>query len=318
MSKKTIAKILAFVICLAFAAVIFPACSMLPQPASSAQRTSKYGAPKSIGIIANPEINESSGLAASKCQPDVYWTHNDSGDDAFIYAMRGSGERLGTWTVIGASNIDWEDIASHRDELGKCFLYIGDIGDNVSRRAEHSIYRIVEPVVTAQTAASSKKHPLETDNVEVLQFRYPDSNHDAETLLVEPNTADIYVITKVISGPAGVYRLKSDFGGTGSVVAEKIADISVPSISNGLLTGGDISPDGRRVVICDYTEAYEFILRSDLKTFDDVWKQIPDAIDVGRRRMGEGVTYTADGSSLILTSEGKFSELIEVSPKRSP
>jgi len=267
----------------------------------------RYSPPITTGNIAHPEITESSGLTTSKCQPDVYWTHNDSGDDAFIYAINRSGSRLGTWSVIGALNIDWEDIASIKDNNGICFIYIGEIGDNADRRSEHIIYRLPEPRVTLADANSSKQQPLETGRADVLRFSYPDSNHDAETLLVEPKTGDIYVVTKRVSGPAGVYRLKSEFRNDQAVKAEKIADISMPAIPNGFVTGGDISPDGKRGIICDYAAAYEFTLPENAKNFDDIWKQTPETIDVGKRKIGEAVTYTPDGWSFILTSEGKKS-----------
>ncbi len=290
---------------------------MLTPRSSPLKQTSRYNAPISTGTIINPEITESSGLTASKCQPDVLWTHNDSGDDAFIYAIRKSGEPLGTWKVTGAGNTDWEDIAGYKDSAGKCFLYIGEIGDNASRRTEHSIYRLAEPMVTPEDSTSTRQRSRETVSAEVLRFSYPDSNHNSETLLIEPKAANIYVVTKRVSGPAGVYRIKSEFGGEKSVEAEKVADISMPAIPNGFVTGGDISPDGKRVIICDYAAAYEFTLPENSRNFDDIWKQTPVSIDVGKRKIGEAVTYAPDGSSLILTSEGKNSPVIEVKLNQS-
>lgn len=276
----------------------------------------RYSPPIITGKISNPEITESSGLAASKCQPDVYWTHNDSGDDAFIYAINRSGGRLGTWRVIGASNVDWEDIALFKDSQGNCTIYIAEIGDNSNKRIEHIIYRLPEPTVTLADADSSRQGPRETGHSEAIRFSYPDSNHNAETLLIEPKTANIYVVTKSIAGPAGVYRIRSEYGTNQIVKAEKIAEISMPAIPNGLVTGGAISPDGRCVVICDYSGAYELTLPDKSKDFDEIWRQPPESIDVGKRNIGEAITYTADGLSLILTSEGKKSPVIEVKRKQ--
>ena len=47
-------------------------------------------------------INESSGIAASRCQKNIFWVHNDSGDDAFIFAINAAGDDLGTWKIPGA------------------------------------------------------------------------------------------------------------------------------------------------------------------------------------------------------------------------
>src|SRR5205823_7980777 len=101
-----------------------------PKPASN------YNPPVVVGTIRSHDITESSGLAASKCQENVFWTHNDSGDDAFIFAINAAGDDLGTWKVPNATNYDWEDIAETKDSRGKCFLYIGEIGDNQRKRPE--------------------------------------------------------------------------------------------------------------------------------------------------------------------------------------
>ena len=317
MSNKTIAKFCTFVICLASVVLIFSACSMVPSGNSSTSKTSHYDPPKTTGSIANTEITESSGLAASKCQPNVYWTHNDSGDDAYIYAMNKSGGRLGTWKIPNAENLDWEDIALFKDNAGKCFIYIGEIGDNQSKRDVHIIYRIREPKVSApkvsaDEASSAKQQPRITEQADTIRFTYPDSKHNAETLLVHPTTADIYIVTKRVSGPAGVYRLKSKFDDGIEVIAQKVADISMPAVPNGFVTGGDISPDGRYAVICDYAAAYEFTLPENSTNFDDIWQQTPESIDVGNREIGEAVCYTPDGGSIVLTSEGKNAPIIEV------
>lgn len=312
MSNKTIANFWVFVILSASVAAIFSACSMTPSARSQTSRTASYDAPKTTGKIADSEIKESSGIAASKCQPNVFWTHNDSDDKAFLFALDKSGAKLGTWTVPNAANFDWEDVALFKDSAGKCFIYIGDIGDNQSVRDEHVIYRVVEPKAGPENASYNKQQPLSTEPAEALRFVYPDSRHNAETLLVHPTTGDIYVVTKRVSGPAGVYRLKANFRNGDAVIAEKVSNLTVPAIPNGFLTGGDFSPDGKRLVICDYSGAYEFTLPENSKDLNDIWSQEPESIVVGSRKIGEAVTYSPDGNSIILTSEGKNTPIIEV------
>jgi hypothetical protein len=83
------------------------------------------------------------------------------------------------------------------------------------------------------------------------------------------------------------------------------------------LTGGDISPDGTRVVLCDYLAAYELSLPAALSSssaggFDAVWKQTPLVIELGEREQGESICYGEDGSSVFATSEKRPSPLIEV------
>ena len=312
MSNKTIAKFLTFVIFPALTGLIFTACPLVSSNDVANEPNSHFGPPIVIGTIKSADITESSGIAASRCQNGVLWTHNDSGDDAFIFAINLAGDNLGTWKIPNAANIDWEDIAAFKDKGGKCFLYIGEIGDNKAKRVEHAVYRVAEPTTSQADVNSSRQSPLSTQNAEILRFSYPDFNQDAETLMIHPKTGDIYVVTKRISGPAGVYRLKPEFDRDVATKAEKVAEISVPAIPNGFLTGGDISPDGRHVIICDYTRAYEFTLPDDARNFDDVWKQSAESVELGPRAIGEAVCYNVDGSSIFATSERKNSPLIEV------
>ena len=312
MSNKTIAKFSAFVIFFTAICVFFPGCLFVASNGAKLAPRPTFGPPKIVGTIKSANITESSGLAASRCQNGVLWTHNDSGDDAFIFAIDRTGASLGTWKVANAQNIDWEDIADYKDKGGKCFIYIGEIGDNKAKRREHAVYRIAEPVVVPLNVTSTRKDPITTAAAEIVRFSYPDFDQDAETLMVHPKTGDIYVVTKRISGPAGVYLIKPKFDKTETQKADQIAEVSVPAIPNGFLTGGDISPDGRRVIICDYSQAYEFVLPDNAASFDEIWKVKPEIVGLGERRQGEAIAYSADGTSVFATSEGRNSPVIEV------
>lgn len=314
MLLKTIAKISRFVILgLAFISM-FSSCESVTTNPNKLASDSAYSTPKILGKIKSADITESSGVAASRCQENVLWTHNDSGDDAYIFALDLEGNNLGTWKIANAENIDWEDIASSKDKTGKCYLYIGEIGDNKLRRREHAVIRVAEPTVSDATKSTSKKNSLNISTFEVVRFVYPDFDQDAETLMVEPISGDIYIVTKRVSGPSGVYRVKPNFGHSESQRAEKVTELSVPSIPNGFVTGGDISPDGRRMVICDYAQAYEWSLAENV-AFDEIWKQEPTRIDLGKRKGGESVCYSANGSSIFATSEGRNPPLIEAKHK---
>lgn len=316
MSRKIIAKFFLFVILAAAVATFFSGCTDLSSNADERLAGFNYLPPKVVGIIKSKEIEESSGVAVSRCQPNVLWTHNDSGDDAYIFAINTAGDSLGTWRVPNAENNDWEDIAAFKDSGGKCFIYIGDTGDNKGKRPEHAIYRVKEPTVTPEGADSNRKHPLATENAEMVKFRYPDYGQDAETLMVHPKTADIYVVTKRVTGPAGVYCLRRPRFDGSMLQIEKVTDLSVPAIPNGFVTGGDISPDGRHVAICDYTQGYEWTLPDGDQDFDDIWKQEPETIDLGKREHGEAISYSVDGTSLFATSEHRNSPVIEIKRKQ--
>ena len=318
MSNKTIAKFGCVVILFVFASVLITGCSHASSSGkyevNSSEFSTEYGKPVTIGRIESSEITESSGIATSLCQPDVMWTHNDAGDDAFIFALNSKGKHLGTWLVAAAKNDDWEDMAAYKDPTGTCYLYVADIGNNKLDRSELKIYRIKEPVITASGETSTKKSPLATSPADSLSFKYSDTPHNAETMLVQPQTGDIYVLTKRLDGPSLVFKMPPQFGSPSVIRAERVGEVALPAVPNGLLTGGAISPDGRRAVICDYSSGYELALKGT-EAFDEIWKQRPVPVDLGDRKQGEALTFTADGQAIIATSEKKNAPLIEVRRK---
>ena len=314
MLNKTITKNPAFVILLPIFCLISNACfSVSSQDDKKAinlngEDSPAYSSAKVVGIIENRKITENSGIAASPCQTDVLWTHNDSGDSARIFAINTKGETLAEFRVKSAKNYDWEDISVFKNERGECFLYIGDIGNNDRLRGEFEIYRVREPNITANKLQV-------TENAETIKFTYPEFRHDAETLMIHPKTGDIYILTKRLSGASGVYKLAANFNLKKVNTLEKITDLTVPAVPNGFITGGDISPDGRRVILCDYFGAYELLLPDDAKNFDEIWNEKPLKIELGERKQGEAITYSADGNSIFATSEKRNSPLIEVDRK---
>ncbi len=322
MSKKTITKNYLFVIFWLVLAAGFSGCfSVASQKGKQAANnktdevSKDYQKPQVVGKIESGEITESSGIVASRCNTDVFWTHNDSDGGAFIYALNVKGEKLGTWKVAGAKNSDWEDIATFKNEKGECFLYVGDIGNNERLKSEFTVYRLREPKVSDSDKTSSRRNPSPTEAAEAIKFNYPDFRHDAETLLVHPQTNDVYVLTKSLSEAAGVYKLPKNYDLTKTNRLEKIADFTVPAFPNGFLTGGDISQDGKRVILCDYFAAYEIILPEKAKSFDEIWREKPLIIELGERAQGEAVGYSVDGKSIFATSEKADSPIIEVKRK---
>lgn len=312
MSKRTIAKFGSFVI---LAALGLSACGD-SKARVKIEPNPDYAPARITGRIVAKDIVESSGIAVSRCQPNVMWTHNDSGDDAYIFALDLTGKLLGTYRVENAENKDWEDLAGYKDADGRCYLIIGEIGDNELRREEHTVYRVPEPAVPSDQPATGKGDARPTSSAEVLTYRYPGRDVDAETIMVHPATGDIYVLSKNRRGPSGVFKIKPSFGASQVQIAEKVAEVSVPSVPNGFLTGGDIAPDGRRVILCDYLSGYELTLPEGASGFDAIWSQPPVPVDLGKRDEGESVAYTADGAALLATSEGANEPVFRIERKK--
>ena len=285
---------------------------MQAESTDSQQVPAPYRRATVIGSIQNPSVRESSGLIASRTTPGAYWTHNDSGDGPFIYAMNAEGQSLGTWRVTGAEADDWEDIASGPGpEPGKSYLYIGDTGDNEFIRKDVTIYRVLEPKPDASLSGSSKKNPEITATAEAITMRYPSGRHNAEALLVHPQSGSVYIITKEELGNPTVYEATAPLTAGQVITLKSLGELKIRSLFGGVITGGDISPDGKRVALCDYLQAYELSLPADSKDFNDIWKQRLVSFNFGKRAQGESIAYRLDGNGVLGTSEGKHSEVVE-------
>ena len=325
MLPKNIIKFCAFVLLISAISLFTANCaSVFPNdafksnangPQGDAEKSKDYTASKVVGHLQDDAIDESSGLAASRCSEGVYWTHNDSGDDAFLYGINLQGEKLGVWRVPGAKNIDWEDIAETKEKDGKCYLYISDTGNNKRDRGIMTIYKLPEPQVSPADKDSTKKNPVWTAPADEIKIEYPGERYDAECLMIHSQSGDIYIITKSYTHEAVLYKLSPPFDMEKTNDLKQIGIISVPAFPNGTITGGDISPDGLRAVICDYFNAYEFVLPAGAKDFDDIWKQKPLVIELGPRKTGESIAYSADGKFIIAGSEGRNSPIIVVEKK---
>ena len=171
---------------------------------------------------------------------------------------------------------------------------------------------MAEPELTPANRKSTKTRPAVTEAAEAIRLRYPDGKHDAETLLVHPVSGNIYIATKVLLVNPVVYEAAAPFTAGKVVKMRRVGEIRVPSLFGGVLTGGSVSPDGRRVAFCDYFQGYELVLPSSATGFNDIWKQKMVGFDLGKREQGEAIAYRLDGKALLATSEGKQSPIFQV------
>ncbi len=274
----------------------------------------RYAPPVLLGVVSDAVISESSGLAASGRDSDVLWTHNDSGDGPFVYCIDFEASPCGVWEVAGASARDWEDMAAGPGpDPSLSYLYLGDIGDNDRGRDDVTVHRVPEPAVDEAGRRSTRARPAMAAGSQALVLRYPDGPHDAEALLVHPGSGDLYVVTKELSGQAGVYRASAPLDPTTTM--EAVATLAIPGQRGDpavLVTGGDIAPDGSRVVLSTYTQALELDLPTQTGEFDAVWQQPPTPVPLAPRQQGEAIAYRSDGAALLATSEGSPAPLHQV------
>src|SRR5690606_24193968 len=88
-----------------------------------------YTGPHKMGEIDNGDINEASGLVASRLHPFLLYTHNDGGGNAEILMVDTAGHYQGRILLEDAKNQDWEDLAiGPGKNPGVSYIYVGDIG----------------------------------------------------------------------------------------------------------------------------------------------------------------------------------------------
>ena len=271
------------------AAVVVAVVAFLPAGASAA--------PAPLFTLRDPQIAESSGIVASATRDDVFFTHNDSGDTARFFAVDRYGCTSGVFTSPGVTATDWEDIARGPGNS----LWIGDIGDNNAVRNEIVVHRFDEPAVGALTDGSGCPPAIEQMVAPAsYRLRFEDGAHDAETLLVDPSTAQVFVITKSFTAGA-LYAAPNPLNAGDVNVLRKVADVATPAFA----TGGDISANGQEVAVRNYSGI-------DIRTIPNgnlaaafapgAPVQRLDAPDSGKQ--GEGLGFTRTGRNLLTSSEG--------------
>lgn len=269
--------------------------------------------PSQAGTVANPDLIEISGIASSRKQ-DILWAHNDSGDTARVFALRPTGEPLATYTVNGREATDWEDMAiGPGPGEGVDYLYMADIGDNASMRTQITVFRIEEP--TYDVASSNQ-----SADATAIALQYPDGAHDAETLLVDPQNGDLYIITKNIAGgPSGIYRAPAPQGANDTITLENVGQIDFAALTptknvplgSGPLplglpkipTGGEISPDGSIIAVRTYGTVWLW-QRAEGQSVADALAGQPCEAPSEVETQGEAIAFTADGRGYVTASEG--------------
>jgi hypothetical protein len=284
--------------------------------------------PSVSGTVANPALDEASGLVASRRHRGVLWAHND-GDDAGLFALGPDGADLGFHPVMIEGVDDVEDIAMYSGPNGDEIL-LADIGDNDATRPSIRIYRFAEPDPAVVAAI---------DDVAVLEFRYPDRPHNAEVLLVDEAGDRVVIVTKEQQSVDGI---PSDFGPTapsfvfegpldgqddGPVELTAVGTLDTPLLETltvavtphassllgfgGVPTGGDVTPDGRLIAL----RTYETVWLWKRPTGTSVARALgsdPCQVPAAAERQGEAIAFL-DGA-LVTVSEGMSPPLFEIRP----
>ncbi len=259
-----------------------------------------------IGLspLADPFIREASGMACSHRHPNLLWVHNDSGDSARLFLIDTLARTHMVVWLKGARNRDWEDIAvGPGPEAGKTYVYVADIGDNAAVHEEKVIYRFEEPEQT--------KGELILTAFDSIRFTYPDGRRDAETLLLDPLTRDLFILSKR-EETLHLYRLAWPQN-TNSVISARLVanDLTFHRLGEprgyhplyyNQVTGGDISPDGFEILIKDYSTVY-YWKREAGQPVEAVLRARPFLLPYLPEARGEAVAFSANGKGYYTLSE---------------
>jgi hypothetical protein len=266
-------------------------------------------------------ITESSGLAASRRDPRLFWTHNDSGGQPVLYGIEPNGVRRGNLRITGLRNIDWEDVASFELD-GKAWLLIADTGDNRGARRDCALYVVAEP-------DPAQLIPLEELSVPVawkIPVLYPDGPHDCEAVAVDAKAGLVYLLTKRTKPPVLLtvpLRPKS----LGPCIAQPVArlqNLPKPSAIQKLLpipgghyrdepTAMDFAPDGSAAVVLTYGDVCLFP-RNSGETWAAALSRKPQVLPSHGLTQAEAVAFAQDSRTLYLTSEGAGTAILRYRP----
>lgn len=251
--------------------------------------------------VASTALTEVSGLAASRRHPDLLWAHNDSGGEPEVVAMGRDGSDRGRFPLGGAEAFDWEDMAIGPAPAGGAgdVLYLGDIGDNIDQRDDGVVvYRVPEP---EPGAAGSVAAPL--GGVEALTLTYADGPRNAEALLADPVTGDLYILDKMMGGdPQSSWRVPAGTPPGVPTTIERAGPVNVPP--GEIVTGGDVSADGSVVAVRTYEAVYLWA-RDPGQTVADVLAGEPCEAPTTFEPQGEAVAIDPDGRGYTTVSEGE-------------
>ena len=230
------------------------------------------------GHYTHLEIQESSGIVASRQFEGVYWTLNDSGNPAALYATKLNGELIQKIEIKGSGNFDWEALGI--DDKNQ--LWIGEIGNNSRLRFDLKVVVVAEPDPFAET---------EAEVIANYPYRYPNENVDAEGLFIVEGVP--YIVSKERER-AVLYRLPA-LKPDKKQVLERVGEFTGAKF----VTGAGVSEDGTRLAVCTYDALW--VYRDTAGDLAQMIQSTPWSLP--HSFGGEAVCF--DGYDLVLTNEAR-------------
>ena len=218
-----------------------------------------------LDISAN--IKEVSGIACSRVTPGYIWMQSDDYEDRIVATDEKGEKRYARVKFTKKIRWDWEDMSGgvYNDTN---YLFIGAFGDNEETDGNYSIVYFEEPAIDPTSTADISIVPQQ------IKYVYPDGKkHNNEALMYDNREQMIYIITKVYYNVCQVFSIpfRLDYGDEEQTltyvcdlgVREDLGSGSQPYKGFHLVTGADISPDGKYILIKNHNNivaSYSWIL----------------------------------------------------------
>lgn len=246
-----------------------------------------------VTTMKRQDYNELSGVAASILNPGILYMHDD-GRNSPVIITNAAGEDLGMIILDGMSTLNPEDISvGPGPESGKTYIYYADIGDNKYSRSSVSIYRFEEPLLKTPSINTV----IHVSSISKIELKYPTYSYNAEALLVDPLTRDIYIASKEKSRSV-IYRAAYPQSTSAVITLEPLLKTPFD-----LITSGDISVDGKEILLRNKGQIWYWLRNKD-QNIADALKMAPQiAPYAGNEHQGEGVGFAVDGSGYYTNTE---------------
>lgn len=267
------------------------------------------------GVLLDPQMDETSGLATSIGHRDVLWMHNDGGEGR-LFATSTGGSRRATFRIEDVTRTDWEDIAAFEFD-GKRYLLIADIGDNGGLRRTLQLHVVEEPA----TLRNARLTPAWS-----IVFRWPDGPRDCEAVAVDAARGQILLISKKRSPPE-LFSLPLRPSGTGVLTAtprgtlagvpvadaQRLRESPRRSQMDAHVTAAAVSPDGNTLAVM----TYRYLLlypRQPGERWASAIARSPRTSQLPWLPQAEALDFSVDGKSLYATGEFIPAPLYRVTP----
>lgn len=242
------------------------------------------------------EYDEISGITESIQFKDILYVHEDKPGKNFIYITNKKGADLGRIILDGVSPADWEDITLGPGPIStNSYVYVADIGDNNALNPYATIYRFVEPQMSG-LSSGTEIHIKEIDKIKVSYSR---GATNAETILLDPLTRDLYILTKENS-KTHVYQIPYPQSTNTTITAKPIALLGFD-----YLTSGAISTDGQEILLRNKSQIWYWKRASNETILNTLSRKPLDAPYAANEHQGEAICFKPDRTGFMTISETK-------------